>query len=83
MDTLKNFNNTQHAFESNWLNIAESQYIAVNHKIYAHMSETEMKNTDVFECIIKPKIFPKVNAHFTGKVRLTTKRLTLLPFTMA
>ena len=40
MDTLTNFNNTQHAFESNWLNIAVSQYMAVNHKTYAHMSKT-------------------------------------------
>ena len=40
MDVLKNFNNTQHAFDSNWLNIAESQYMAVNPKIYAHMSKT-------------------------------------------
>ena len=37
MDTLKNFNNSQHAVESNWLNIAESQYMAVNHKTYAHL----------------------------------------------
>ena len=37
MDTLKKFNNNQHAFESNWLNIAESQYMAVNHKTYAHL----------------------------------------------
>ena len=40
MNTLKNFNNTQHAFEPNWLNIAERQYMAVNHKTYAHMSKT-------------------------------------------